>query len=124
MSRIIKSTVLSLALIFLAATAYAEEKVVVNFTAGELAFSLNLMNSIELAGGEVGPFLDIKSLLTSAYKEASGGKKNSTDVEFTVPMAKNFLFFMQRAKLKGEDATVFYDLSKKMVAAIKKATKE
>jgi hypothetical protein len=39
-------------------------------------------------------------------------------------MAKNFLFFMQRAKLRGEDATVFYDLNKKMVAAIKKVSKE
>jgi hypothetical protein len=119
-----KLMVLSLVLSFACPGVYAEEKVGVPLTAGELAFSLNMVNSIELSGGEVGPFLDIKSLLTSAYKDASGGKKGSADVEFTVPMAKNFLFFMQRAKLKGDDAAVFFDLSKKIVAAIKKVTKE
>ena len=119
-----KLTLAALAVLVAVVAARAEEKVAVNMNTGELAFSLNLLNSIELAGGEVGPFLDIKALLESSYKESSGGKKGSTDVGFTVPMAKNFLFFMQRAKLRGEDATVFYDLNKKMVAAIKKVSKE
>ncbi len=124
MKKMLKTTVLSFALLFIIATAYAEDpKVNIVLTANELAFSLNLLNTIDLTGEEVGPFLDIKNLLTSAYKESSGSKKGSADVNFALPVAKNFIFFMQRVKLKGADATLFYDLNKKIVDNIKRVTK-
>jgi len=122
MRNILKTAVISIGAIFIISNVYAKDvKVNVELTTNELAFSLNILNTIELAGEEVGPFLDVKNLLTDSYKEASSSKKTSVTVDFSEPVAKNFLFFMQRAKLKGSDATIFYDLSKKMVDSIKKA---
>lgn len=123
MSKMIKTTILTAVLMFVISSVYAEDpKVSINLSANELAFSLNILNTIDIAGEEVGPFLDVKNLLTSSYKDASSSKKGATDVNFPLPMAKNFVFFIQRAKLKGADATVFYDLSKKLVDSIKKAS--
>jgi hypothetical protein len=55
MGKTVKLTLAALAVLVAVVAARAEEKVVVNLNTGELAFSLNLLNSIELAGGEVGP---------------------------------------------------------------------
>ncbi len=124
MSNILKRAVFLISIILALSAVYADDpRVSINLNTNELAFSLNLLNTIDLTGEEVGPFLDIKNLLTSSYKEASGSKKGATDVNFMLPMAKNFIFFMQRVKLKGADATLFYDLNKKIVDHIKKAAK-
>jgi hypothetical protein len=124
MSKKIKTSVLSVVCIFLVSIVYAEDpKVIINLNTNELAFSLNLLNTIDLTGEEVGPFLEIKNLLTASYKESSSSKKGSTDVHFELPMARNFVFFMQRVKLKGADAALFYDLNKKIVDNIKKVSK-
>jgi hypothetical protein len=123
MSKKIMTAVFSAVLMFIITTVNAEDpKVSVNLSANELAFSLNILNTIDIVGEEVGPFLDVKNLLTSSYKDASSSKKGATDVNFPLPMAKNFVFFIQRAKLKGADATIFYDLSKKVVDSIKKVS--
>ncbi|HEY1405269.1 MAG TPA: hypothetical protein VF857_01545 [Spirochaetota bacterium] len=101
----------------------SDKKITVKFTAEELAFSVSALNSIELTGEEVGPFVEIKNLFIGVYKDASAGKKQSAEVTFSVPMAKNFLFFMQRVKIKGAEASIFNDITTKMVDAIKKETK-
>jgi len=98
-----------------------DEKVKVAFTTDELAFSINILNSIDLLGEEVLPFMDVKNLLMGVYKEVSAGKRKNADVEFTTTTAKNFLFFIQRAKLKGAEAVLFNDVCNKTVEAIKKA---
>ena len=100
-----------------------DDKVKVAFTTDELAFSINILNTIDLSGEEVMPFMDIKNLLMDVYKDVSSGKKKNADVDFTITTAKNFLFFIQRAKLKGADAVLFNDVTNKMVEAIKKADK-
>ena len=71
-----------------------DDKVNVPFTAEELAFSINILNSIELKGEEVPPYIDIRNLLMDVYKDVSSGKRKSASTEFTMPMAKNFLFFI------------------------------
>ena len=78
---------------------------------------------MDIIGEEVQPFMDIKNVLMDVYKEVSGGKKKSGDVNFTLPMAKNFLFFMQRGRFKGVDAAIFNNISTKMIEAIKKESK-
>jgi hypothetical protein len=115
-------TFLLAALCFLT-TVRAEEKVSVKLSTEELALSVNMMGSIELAGEEAGPFVDVMNLLRASYKESSGSRKGVAEVDFPVPMAKNFLFFMQRFRLKGADAAAFHDLSRKIVEGVKKATK-
>jgi hypothetical protein len=124
MKKIIKLVFISFMLLFALTAIYAEEpKVNIAMTTNELAFSLNLLSTIDLTGEEVGPFLDIKNMLTGAYKDASSSKKGSADVNLLLPAAKNFVFFMQRVKLKGADASLFYDLNKKIVDSIKKVSK-
>ena len=98
-----------------------DDKVKVAFTTDELAFSINILNSIDLVGEEVMPFMDIKNLLMDVYKDVSSGKKKNAEVEFTTVSAKNFLFFIQRAKLKGAEAVLFHDVCNKTIEEIKKA---
>ena len=98
-----------------------EAKVKVAFTTDELAFSINVLNSIDLLGEEVLPFMEIKNLLMTVYKDVSSGKRKNADVEFTTTTAKNFLLLMQRIKLKGAEAVMFNDVCNKTVEAIKKA---
>ncbi|MCL2154230.1 MAG: hypothetical protein FWH53_01060 [Leptospirales bacterium] len=118
MKRIIITT---LCLCFIGIAYGKDEKVKVTFTTDELAFSINVLNSIDLVGDEVMPFMDIKNLLMDVYKDVSSGKKKNADVEFTTISAKNFLLFIQRVKLKGAEAVLFNDVSNKTVEAIKKA---
>ena len=101
-----------------------DDKVKVNFTADELTFSINVLNTIDILGEEVMPFMDVKNLLMDVLKkEVSSGKKKSADVDFTTTTAKNFVFLMQRAKLKGAEAVMFNEICNKTVEAIKKAEK-
>jgi len=97
-----------------------DDKVKVAFTTDELAFSINVLNSIDLLGEEVMPFMDIKNLLMGVYKDVSSGKNKNADVDFTSASAKNFLLFIQRAKLKGAEAVLFNDVCSKTIEAIKK----
>ena len=106
---------------FLSLAEGKNDKVKVALTADELAFSINILNSIDLLGDEVVPFMDIKNLLMAVYKDISSGKKKNADVEFTTVSAKNFLLFIQRAKLKGAEAVMFNDVCNKMIEAIKKS---
>ena len=120
----LKLSVLSVFILYFMTAVQAKDvKTDVNFTTEELALSINILNSIDLRGDEVSPFIDLKNLFVEEYKKLSSGKKKSADVNFTMPMARNFLFFMQRAKLKGAEAAIFNSISTKMVEAIKKETR-
>ena len=92
----------------------------VTFTIDELAFSINVLNSIDLLGEEVQPFMGIRNLLMGVYKDASSRKKRTAEVNFTTTTANNFLFFIQRAKLKGAEAILFNDVCGKVIEAVKK----
>ncbi|HOK76026.1 MAG TPA: hypothetical protein P5105_06810 [Victivallales bacterium] len=124
MARFVKSAVAIAVAICLTVPLFAKDETFkVEFSIEELAFSINVLNSMDIIGEEVQPFMDIKNVLMDVYKEVSGGKKKSGDVNFTLPMAKNFLFFMQRGRFKGVDAAIFNNISTKMIEAIKKESK-
>ena len=124
MVRFIKSAVLAAAVLCLMTAGYAKDDTVkVEFAIEELAFSINVLNSIDITGEEVQPFMDIKKIFMDEYKEISGGKKKSGEISLTLPMAKNFLFFMQRGRFKGVDAEIFNKISTRMVDAVKKESK-
>jgi hypothetical protein len=119
-----KKVIITILCVSFIGIAYGKDnKVKVAFTTDELAFSINILNSIDLLGEEVLPFMDIKNLLMDVYKDVSSGKKKNAEVEFTTTTSKNFLFFIQRAKLKGAEAVLFNDVCNKMIEAIKKAEK-
>lgn len=124
MGKLMKSAVLAAVVLCLMTAGYAkDDKIKVEYSVLELAFSINVLNSIDITGEEVPPFMEIKNVFMDVYKDVSGGKKKSGDVTLTIPMAKNFLFFMQRGRFKGADAEVFNNISTKMVDVIKKETK-
>lgn len=101
----------------------ADQKITVKFTSDELAFSVSALNSIDLNGEEVNPFIEVKTQMINTYKEVSAARKPSGEVSFSIPEAKNFLFFMRRVKLKGAEASLFNDVTTKMIDALKKETK-
>ena len=101
-----------------------DKNIAVDFTLEELAFSINILDTIELKGEEVSPFMEIKNKLITIYKKNSTEKNKSSEINLTLPAAKNFLFFIQRARLKGADASFFNNISNKMIEAIRKESKE
>ncbi len=112
---------LSFIFLLFVSTAYAKkDSFEVSFKIKELAFAINALNSIELMGEEVSPFMDVRTILVKKYKKVSSGQKKEIDVEFTMATARNFLFFMQRARFKGIQASLFNDISTRMVNAIRK----
>jgi hypothetical protein len=100
-----------------------DQKVTVKFTSDELAFSVSALNSIDLSGDEVNAFVDVKNEIFTTYKDVSASRKTSGDVSFTLPEEKNFLFFMRRVKLKGAEATLFNDVTAKIIDTLKKESK-
>jgi len=117
-----KKIIAAMFILFTAASVLAgNEKIKVNFTMGELAFSLNAIDSIEISGEETAPYLDIKNMLMKVYKKASSSEKDNVDIVFIIPQAKNFLILMQRAKFRGAEAFMFSDISAKIVNALKGA---
>jgi hypothetical protein len=127
MNRIVRTACICVTVLCLAVTLFAadksDKKISVKFTADELAFSISALNSVDLTGEEVTPFIDIRNLLIAEYKEMTAGKKQGADINFTMATAKNFVFFLQRVKLKGAEANLFNDIISKMVETIKKESK-
>ncbi|MCL1911604.1 MAG: hypothetical protein FWG13_05315 [Leptospirales bacterium] len=116
--------VIAALLLLTAVSVFAKvDKIKVNFTMDELAFSINAVDSIEISGDETAPYLDMKKTLMNAYKKASSAEKNHVDIVFLIPQAKNFLILLQRAKFRGAEAFLFSDISGKIVNALKKAGK-
>ena len=119
-----KKIIIAMLLLFTAVSIFARtDKIKVNFTMDELAFSLNAIDSIEISGDETAPYLDIKKTLMSVYKKASSAEKDNADVVFFIPQAKNFLILLQRAKFRGVEAFLFNDISGKIVNALKRTDK-
>ena len=100
-----------------------QPKVTVKLTSDELAFAVSTLNSVELTGEEVSAFMEVKNDVVNAYKEISASKKSSGDVTFTVAEAKNFLYFMRRVKLKGAEASIFNEVTNKIIDTLKKEAK-
>jgi len=117
-----KKLIITLLCVSVISTAYTQNnKITVTFTTDELAFSINILNSIDISGEEIKAFNDLKNLLTDVYKDISLGEEKKAEVEFTLISARNFLVLIQRAKLKGAEVVMFNDISNKTVEAIKKS---
>jgi hypothetical protein len=76
----------------------------------EIAFSLQLLESIQLMGSEVDALMEIRMILVPPIVKANNDKKQTNDVvtlEFKVQQAQNLLNFLKRAKLNGSDVERF-----------------
>lgn len=76
----------------------------------EIAFSLQLLESIELMGSEVDALMELRMILVPPIVKANNDKKQANEVvtlEFKVQQAQNLLTFLKRAKLNGSDVERF-----------------
>ena len=96
-----------------------QETIIVNFNIEELAFAINILNSIEITKEEKAPFVDLKNLLIGIYKLTSSQKQETVDIIFLVPQAKNLLILYQRAKLHGNDSFLLQGIVVKITDALK-----
>ena len=76
----------------------------------EIAFSIQLLESIELMGSEVDALMDLRLILIPPIVKANNEKKQANEVvtlEFKIQQAQNLLAFLKRAKLNGADVERF-----------------
>ena len=98
-----------------------QETIIVNFNMEELAFAINVLNSVEITNEEKAPFVDLKNLLIGIYKLTSSQKQETVDIIFLVPQAKNLLILYQRTKLHGNDSLLLQGIVVKITDALKKS---
>ncbi len=73
----------------------------------EVAFAAALLDGVEIRGGEVDAFVDVRKVLMALLQKAQDEKKQPSDmvvVEMSIGQAQNILALLQRAKLNGGDA--------------------
>ena len=76
----------------------------------EIAFSIQLLESIELMGSEVDALMDLRLILIPPIVKANNEKKQANEVvtlEFKIQQAQNLLAFLKRAKLNVADVERF-----------------
>ena len=76
----------------------------------EIAFSIQLLESIELMGSEVDALMDLRLILIPPIVKANNEKKQAKEVvtlEIKIQQAQNLLAFLKRAKLNGADVERF-----------------
>ncbi len=80
-------------------------------TVANLAFTLNLINGVEIQGREVDAYLEVRKALNDALEGAQkANRANPTDevtLELQLPVAQNLVTLMQRARITGADAERF-----------------
>ncbi len=94
-------------------------------TAGELVFAVNLLNTVELKGGEVEAFIQVKDALKPYLEKISKEKlQTGSNIELSLQIgtAQNILTFMERAKIAGADAERYKKIVDSFVAAAKSAS--
>jgi hypothetical protein len=86
----------------------------------EIAFALQLLETIEMRGSEVDAMVAIKNVMVPPIVKANNEKKQGTEkvtLEFTIPQAQNLLTFLQRAKLTGASAERYKNFTDAIVAS-------
>ncbi len=93
----------------------------------EVAFAAQMLETIEIRGGEVDAFVDVKKVFISALDAAQKDKKKAEDVisvELTIGQAQNLLALLQRAKLTGADAERYKKFVDTVVASAQTESKK
>jgi hypothetical protein len=79
----------------------------VEFLAGDLVFAVQTMNTVEISGREVDAFVQVKDLFKPVLEQLqaeNAAADKAVMVTMPVGIAQNFLVFMERAKLNGQNA--------------------
>ncbi|MDW7996775.1 MAG: hypothetical protein RMJ46_03735 [Bacteroidota bacterium] len=93
-------------------------------TVAGLAFTINLINGVEIQGREVDAYLEVRKVLSDAMESAQKANRSNPNDELTVelqlPVAQNLVTLMQRARITGADA----DRYKQVMDAIMNAAQQ
>ncbi len=88
------------------------------FIVGDVIFAYNILNTIEITGAEVEPFLECKNALKGIIDSATKENMKPTDnITADIPLvtAQNLSSFLSRGKFKGENAVNFKRFMDSMV---------
>lgn len=111
--------------VFSAAPLHAKEQKT-SYTFLEISFVLRVLDTLELKGNEVGAFIEIRDKFVNKFEELNKKEAKPDDSELLKlddAQTRNFLLFLQRAQLKGADATMFNDIVQKTIASASKTTR-
>jgi hypothetical protein len=90
----------------------------VEFMAGDLAFAIQQLNTVEITGREVDAFVQVKEHFMPTLKqlqEEQATQEKKVMVTIPVGIAQNFLVFLERAKLNGQNAERFVRIKQAIV---------
>jgi len=93
------------------------------FVVADIVVALQILDGIELNGGEVEAFLEVKSTLKSFLEKAQNDKLKTNDnikVDFPGHIAQNTMTFLNRSVLKGNMAEQY----KRFVDALIESSKD
>lgn len=89
-------------------------------TLGDVLFTINVLNTVEIKGSEVEAFLDVKNVFVQAAQKAQKEQKSESDeltIEMNMLTANNFLMLFQRANIPGSAAERFQAVKQALYAS-------
>lgn len=89
-------------------------------TMNDVAFSIDILNSITINGREVEAFLEVKNTLIAVFEKAQKDKKQAADkltLELNQTVASNLIQLMDRATVSGSRAEVFQGIKTSIFAS-------
>ncbi len=106
------------AIIFVGGTVLAQEnqtlkdrqkdiKIQPVFTVDDAVFAYNTLNTVEIKGGEVEAFIEVRKIFENAIKQARKDEKKGDDkitIEMNLLAAQNFYNLIARAQITGAQA--------------------
>lgn len=104
-------------------SAEKEETLKISLSVEEIVYAVRVIQSVEITGDEVEPFVDAKNFFLDEFKKAQEGKKKLSDkVSLKVPLsiAQNFINFTTRATIQGTEADLYYNIVNSLVKAAEK----
>lgn len=93
------------------------------FQVDDLIFSYNTLNTVEINGGEVDAFVEVRTLFADAIKSAQEKSKKGSDevtVQMNILTAQNFFNLIARAKITGAQADQYKRVQDAVTSAAKK----
>ncbi|MBI5324464.1 MAG: hypothetical protein HZB41_04180 [Ignavibacteriae bacterium] len=92
------------------------------FNVEDIVFVYQTLETVDITGGEVDAFLEVRNFLQTTIKSIQEAKKQAGDkyqVEILLPTAQNMLTFLSRAKFSGGNAELYKRFVESMVESSK-----
>ena len=123
---------LSLLLVFLTVSISAQTtnqnvNIKPEFIVADVVFAYSVLNTIDINGREVEPFLACKNHLKTLVEKAQTEKKQAGDKitdDMPLSIAQNLAVFLERGTFKGEQAEMYQRFIKSLVDAVNKLPKK